>query len=226
MITYKSGPDDVKAYMAAPKEGGPFPALIVIHEWWGLNDQIKGVADVWASRGYVAVAPDLYRGKVTTDPKVAMELLNTLPESRATSDLVALFSFLRTNAAVKSMPVASIGFCMGGRLSLLLATAEPNLAACVVCYGRPETDQAKLAKIQAPVLGIYGGADKGIPQESLDGFTQQMNGLKKPIQIKVFPTAGHGFLNQNNPAYNAETAKEAWSVIEPFVSKALSPRSK
>jgi carboxymethylenebutenolidase len=221
MFQFKSGADQVDAYMATPKRVGAHPAIIIVHEWWGLNDQIKTVADAFATKGYVAVVPDLYRGKVTSDPKVAAELLNALPESRAVGDLAAIFKYMQNNGAVQSNPIGSIGFCMGGHLALMLASAEPRLSACVVCYGRPETETDKLKKIEAPVFGVYGGGDTGIPQKLIDTFSADMGKLGKKVDIKVIPGAGHGFLNWNNATFTMDGAKAVWPAIDSFFAKTL-----
>lgn len=221
MVEYPSGDTKVHGYLALPKGTGPFPAVIVIQEWWGLNDQIKSVADRLAAQGYVALAPDLYRGKVTDKPEMAMELMRALAESRGTADLQAAYAYLRAHAAVGAKPIGSVGFCMGGRYSLLLALAEPKLAAAVVCYGRPEQDGAKLRAIGAPVLGIYGGQDKGIPAEMVEGFASGMKAAGRSIQIKVFPEAGHGFMNPNNPTHRADDTAAAWTLIDAFFAKHL-----
>ena len=223
MFTYKGGADDVSAYMVKPSGAGAHPAIIVIHEWWGLNDQIKGVADLLASKGYIAVAPDLYRGKVTSDPKVAMDLMGALPDARAKQDLTSLFSYLQGNASVKSHPIGSIGFCMGGGLSLMLAAAEPDLGACVACYGRPISDPAQMRKVHAPILGIYGGADTGIPTTSVEAFKTEMTKLGKSVETKTYPGAGHGFMNPNNPTSNAEAAADAWTRIDAFFKAHMPP---
>ena len=221
MVKIKSGTDMLDAYLVAPKGAGTHPAVVVIQEWWGLNDQIKSVADTLAGKGYVALAPDLYRGKVSADPNVAMELMRSLPEPRASGDLAAAFAYLRAHASVGSKPIGSIGFCMGGGFSLKLALAEPKLAACVICYGRLESDPAKLKAINSPVLGIFGGTDQGIPQEMIEGFKTAMEGAGKRVEIKVYPEAGHGFLNPNNPGHRPEESKDAWSRIDAFFAKYL-----
>jgi len=223
MVSIKNGAESLAAYLSLPKGAGPHPAVIVIQEWWGLNDQIKSVADTFASKGYVALAPDLYQGKVTTDPAVAMELLRALPESRGLGDLSAAFAYLRALPAVGTRPIGSIGFCMGGGFSLGLAIQEPKLTACVVCYGRPVSDPEKIKTIAAPVLGIYGGQDKGIPQEMIDGFRKAMETAGKSIDIKVYPEAGHGFMNPNNPGHKATETGDAWTRIDAFFAKLLKP---
>lgn len=221
MVSFPGGEKTVSAYLAVPKGKGAHPGIVVIQEWWGLNDQIRGIADDFARKGYVALAPDLYHGKVTADPSVAVELLKALSETAATAELTAAVTYLGSRPSVADKPVGSIGFCMGGRLSLLLAMAEPKISACVVCYGRPETDSAKLASIKAPLLGLYGGADRGIPLEMVDNFKKAMEQAGKSIDVHVFPGAPHGFLNPINAGYSPRDEKEAWRLIDAFFAANL-----
>jgi len=224
LTTYASGDSRVGAYLVTPNAHGSHPGLIVIHEWWGLNDQIKGVADELSSKGYVTLAPDLYDGKATTDPAVAMELMRSLDQDRAARKLADAAAYLRSLPAVEKKPIGSIGFCMGGGLSLQLALLDPKLAACVICYGRLESDPAKLKAIGAPILGIFGGTDTGIPREMIDGFRKGLEADGKSVEIKIYPQAGHGFMNPNNPSHRPDDTKDAWTRINAFFAKSLPPK--
>jgi carboxymethylenebutenolidase len=188
-----------------------------------LNDQIKTVADELSRKGYVVMVPDLYEGKVTSDPNVAGELLKALSTDRALNELSATYAHLRSIPAVGSRPIGSIGFCMGGGLSLRLAMREPELNACVVCYGRPETDPAKLQPMNAHVLGIYGGKDTGIPTSLVEEFWKTMQSIGKSATIKTYPEAGHGFMNPDNPSHRPDDTKDAWSRIDAFFAERLKP---
>ena len=141
IVSYKSDGETVSGFLVTPEGKGPFPAIVMIHEWWGLNDQVKGEAKKLAKEGYVVLAVDLYRGKVTTDPDEAHELLRGLPEDRAVRDLLAAVSYLKTLPNVKKDKIGSIGWCMGGGYSLSLAVNSPDLASCVIYYGRLITDK-------------------------------------------------------------------------------------
>jgi carboxymethylenebutenolidase len=158
--------EQFRAYLVQPDSAGPHPALILIHEWWGLNDQIKGEARKFAVQGFVALAPDLYHGSVTGDPSMAHELMRGLPQDRAVRDLKAAFAFLAARADVNKEKIGSVGWCMGGGFSLQLAVNEPKLAACVVYYGAMPTSAEDIQKIQAPVLGNFGAEDRGINEPS------------------------------------------------------------
>jgi carboxymethylenebutenolidase len=224
MVTFPSGQDHVQGYLAAPSGKGPFPALILIHEWWGLNDQVKATADRLAKEGYVALAVDLYRGKSTADPEVAHQYMAGLPDDRAVRDLLAAFSHLQEQADVRRDRIGSIGWCMGGKFSAQLAVHEPKLAACAIYYGSVPTDPATLKKIQAPVIGFFGGNDKAITPEMADGFEQEMKKLGKKVSVTIYPGAGHAFANETGKNYDEAAAKDSWSRMMHFMQDHLGIR--
>jgi len=166
-VTYKSGNDTVTGYLASPNGVGKHPAVIVIHEWWGLNDWVKDQAQKFAAQGYMALAVDLYRGQVAKTPDEAHVLMRGLPDDRGLRDLQAAFAYLSSRPDVDATKIGSIGWCMGGGWSIKLAEDQPKLAAFVVNYGSLPTDKAIIAKINAPMLGNFGAEDKGIPPESV-----------------------------------------------------------
>jgi carboxymethylenebutenolidase len=221
-VSYKSGDETVNALLYTPPGKGPFPALVVIHEWWGLNDWVREEAAKLADQGYVALAIDLYRGKVATTPDEAHEIMRGVPQDRATRDLLAATSYLRSQKNVDPKRVGSIGWCMGGGYSLDLALNDPKLKAAVINYGHLATDDASLKKINASILGIFGGQDKGIPVADVNKFESQLKALGKMADIHVFPDAGHGFENPNNKqGYRADDAAQAWKLIVDFLAKYL-----
>src|SRR5271166_3433317 len=169
-VSYKSSDETVQALLYTPQGKGPFPALVVIHEWWGLNDWVKDQASKLADQGYAALAIDLYRGKVATTPDVAHEIMRGVPEDRAKRDLHAAFEFLASQPNVKKDRIGSIGWCMGGGYSLDVALQEPTLAATVINYGHLATDTEALKKINAPILGLFGGQDRGITPDDVKKF--------------------------------------------------------
>jgi carboxymethylenebutenolidase len=226
MITFKSGDVEVSGFLAEPEGPGPYPAIVVIQEWWGLTDWIKDNAKRLAGLGYVTLAPDLYHGKVAQTPQAATQLMKGLPRDRAVRDLKAAVSTLTEKANVKKDKIGSVGWCMGGGYSLDLALNDTEIKACVVCYGRPVTDAAKLKPLQATVLGIFGEEDRGIPPSTVQKFESALKEAGKKIAaMKLYP-AGHGFMRpgnpgQANPVYNEEAAKDAWKQIEAFFGKQL-----
>jgi carboxymethylenebutenolidase len=222
MVSYKSGADTVSGYLALPEGGGRHPAIIVIHEWWGLNDWVKEEAQKLAEQGYVALAVDLYRGHTASDPGEAHELSRGLPQDRGVRDLQAAFDYLASRRDVEKDHIGSIGWCMGGGYSIQLAIAEPRLAACVVNYGALPTDAASIAKIHAPILGNFGAEDRGITPTSVQAFEKAMKDAGKSVDAKIYDGAGHAFENPNNKAgYRPDTAKDSWARIVAFFHKTL-----
>jgi len=221
-VSYKSGTEMLNALLYTPQGKGPFPALVVIHEWWGLNDWVKEEASKLADQGYVALAIDLYRGKVATTPDEAHEIMRGVPDDRAGRDLLAATAFLASQKTVDAKRIGSIGWCMGGGYSLNLAVSDPRLKAAVINYGHLASDDATLKKINAAILGIFGGQDKGIPPADVRKFESQMKALGKTVDIHIFPDAGHAFENPNNKqGYRAEDAAEAWKLTTEFLAKYL-----
>jgi carboxymethylenebutenolidase len=222
MVSYKSGAETVRGYLALPGGGGRHPAIIVIHEWWGLNDWVKEEGQKLAEQGYVALAVDLYRGHTATDPGEAHELSRGLPQDRGVRDLQAAFDYLASRRDVEKNRIGSIGWCMGGGYSIQLAVAEPRLAACVVNYGALPTDAGSIAKIHAPILGNFGAEDRGIPPSSVQAFEKAMKDAGKSVDAKIYDGAGHAFQNPNNKGgYRPDATKDAWARIVAFFQKTL-----
>jgi carboxymethylenebutenolidase len=222
-VTFKSGGENASGFLATPEGKGPFPAVVVIQEWWGLNDWVKDQARALAKEGYVALAPDLFRGKVTASPEEAHQLMMGAPPDRVLRDLQAAYAFLQARSDVKKDRIGSIGWCFGGRYSLELATKEPTLAAAVVYYGAPPTDPAAIAAIKAPVLGNFGGDDKGPSPDQVRAFEAAMKKAGKSIDVKIYEGAPHAFANVNNPwkGYREAAAKDAWSRSIAFLAANL-----
>ena len=221
-VSYKSGDETVKAVVYTPDGKGPFPAIIVIHEWWGLNDWVKEQASKLAGEGYVTLAIDLYRGKVATTPEEAHEIMRGVPEDRAKRDLHAAFVYLQSRPDVKKNRIGAIGWCMGGGYSLDVALQEPTLAADVINYGHLATDPDELKKINAPILGLFGAQDRGISPDDVKKFGEALDKLGKKADITIYPDTGHGFQNPVNGAgYNAKDTADAWSKITAFFAQHL-----
>ena len=221
-VSYKSGDETVQALLYTPEGKGPFPGIVVIHEWWGLNDWVKEQASKLSDLGYVALAIDLYRGKVAATPDEAHELMRGLPEDRAKRDLHAAYEYLQSQSNVKKDRIASIGWCMGGGYSLDVALQEPTLRADVINYGHLATDTDSLKKINASILGIFGGKDRGIPVDDVKKFEQTLKQLGKKVEIVIYPDAGHAFENPNNKdGYRPDDAADAWKRTVKFLAENL-----
>jgi carboxymethylenebutenolidase len=223
-VSYPSGNETVQAMMYTPAGQGPFPALVVIHEWWGLDSWIKDQASKLADQGFLTLAVDLYRGKVAANPEEAHELSRGLPQDRAARDLGAAVAYLKTQKNVDPKRIGDIGWCMGGGHAFELAIQEPTLAAAVINYGHLATDPDSLKKVNPALLGIFGGKDRGIPVEDVKKFEQQMKGLGKTVEVVIYPEAGHAFENPNNKAgYRAQDAADAWKRTIAFLNQVLKP---
>jgi carboxymethylenebutenolidase len=199
------------------------PAVVMIHEWWGLNDNIKDMADELASEGYVVLAADLYNGEVATTPDKAMQLVGTVRENpeQAISNLQSAVQYLASLPNVNSSRIASLGWCFGGGQSLQLAlNSEQNpLAATVIYYGNLVNDTNELSKINWPVLGIFGDQDQSIPVESVNAFEQALNETGITNEIYIYPGVGHTFANPSGDNYAPAETVDAWEKTLAFLKK-------
>lgn len=223
-ISFPSLAGNAGGYLALPDKGGRQPALIVIQEWWGVNEWIMQETDRFAKAGYVALAVDLYRGKVATTPEMAHELMRGMPEDRAMADLQAAYKLLAARPDVDPERIGVIGWCMGGGYALNLALAEPKLASVVMNYGHLVSDPATIAKVHAPLLGNFGALDKGIPPEDVKAFDAALKSAGKSSDIRIYEGAGHGFMNPNNKdGYVKTAADDAQGRIDRFFARTLKP---
>jgi carboxymethylenebutenolidase len=213
--------DGLRGYVARPA-GVPRAGLVVIHEWWGLNENIREMANRLAAEGYLAFAVDLYGGTVAADPDKARELMSVAmgdPE-RTDAALRAAFRWLKDEGGVER--VGSIGWCFGGALSLRLAMMLPEeLDAAVIYYGRLVTEPARLVPLMMPILGIFGGQDRGIPLESVREFEAALQTLGKTADIVVYDDADHAFANPSGTRYEPEAAADAWRRTLEFFAEHL-----
>ena len=221
-VTFPSGDSTAQGLLYLPQGVGPHPAVIVIHEWWGLNDWIKQEAAGYAARGYVTLAVDLYRGKVAATPDLAHELMRGLPQDQGVRDLTSALAWLQSRKDVKSNRIGAVGWCMGGGFALQLAIASPSLRAVAINYGSLPTDKAALGQIHAAVLGNFGGQDRGIPPDAVHAFEAAMQSLGKPVDAKIYPLAGHAFENPNNASgFRPADAADALARIDGFFASTL-----
>lgn len=210
-----------RGYLARP-DGTPRAGLVVIHEWWGLNDNIREMSNRLAAAGYLALAVDLYEGDVAGEPGEARTLMQALmrDEDRAGRHLGAALRWLETEGGVDE--VGSIGWCLGGAMSLRLALQMPEeLDAAVIYYGRLVTDPAELAPLRMPILGIFGAQDRGIPVESVREFEMALQALGKTHEIVIYEDADHAFANPSGTRYQPEAAADAWRRTLAFLDQHL-----
>ena len=221
-VKYVSGKDTVGAYFSLPNGVGPFPALIIIHEWWGLNDWIRSNADAFANKGYAALAIDLYRGKSTKNSDEAHELMRGLSSDRVAQDLRAAYSFLQNNPKIDKNRIGVIGWCMGGGYALQATTILPKLKAAVMNYGSLISDPANIKKVGCPLLGIFGETDRGIPVMDVQNFEKTLKEARKESKIIIYRNVGHAFMNPNNKdGYNRDITEKAWRETFAFLEKHL-----
>jgi carboxymethylenebutenolidase len=191
--------------------------LLVIQEWWGLVPHIKNVADRFAAEGFVALAPDLYHGRATTSPDEAGKLMMALDIDQTEKDLRGAIEYLRAHPAVTSDKVGTVGFCMGGALSLYAATKNEQVGACVVFYGGHPKVNPPLENLRAPVLGLYAERDKSIPPATVRQLEARLKELGKSAEMHIYEGADHAFFNDERPAvYNREAAADAWQRTVSF----------
>ncbi len=214
----------VHGLLFEPAGHGRHPAIVVIHEWWGLDNWIKEQAQNLANEGYVALAVDLYDGKVTANPQVARQLDMGLNPQEATGNVIAAANYLAAQKNVNARRIGAVGWCMGGGYAALLAIHDPDLRAVAINYGELPQSRADLAQIHANVLGIFGGEDPVVTPKEVEAFDQTMQSLGKPIQVKTYPDAGHAFENPNNHGgYRAADAANAQARMRAFFARELQP---
>jgi carboxymethylenebutenolidase len=216
-------PGGSAAYLSIPEHGNaPFPGVVVIHEWWGLNANIQHWADRLAGLGFAALAVDLYGGTVATTPDEAMAAMKNVNETDARRILAAAVDFLAADPRIQAPRRGVIGWCFGGGWSLATALLEPNkINATVIYYGHLETDPAKLATIRSPILGFFGAEDQSIPVATVREFESALKKLGKPVEIKIYDGAGHAFANPSGGNYRPEAAKDAWQRTTAFLARHL-----
>ncbi len=216
----------VYGYFAVPADvAEPLPALILIHEWWGLNDNIRAMADRLAGEGYMVLAVDMYGGRVASSPADARQLMLEVVEEPdlANENIRAAHAFLETAGAPR---IGSLGWCFGGGWSLNTARLFPDeLDAAVIYYGRVTDDEEALRPVNVPILGLFGGEDTGIPVASVESFRDSLERLRKDYEIHIYPGAGHAFANPSGSNYDADAASDAWDKTLDFLARHLSAAS-
>ncbi len=214
-----------KAYLSLPANAtGPVPGIVVIHEWWGLNEHIEHWADRLAALGYAALAVDLYDGKTATTPDDAMRLMKSVDDKRAHAILSAAVDFLSTDPRIKAPRRAVIGWCFGGGWSLQTALDHPDLDAIVMYYGMPETDPKALAPIRGELLGIFANKDTFITPAIVDTFETALTQAGVRATIKRYD-ADHAFANPSGPHYDEPAAADAWQHVVEFLGRTLGGRT-
>jgi carboxymethylenebutenolidase len=220
------GPNGVtlSGYLATPRSSGPSPAVVMIHEWWGLNYDTTVLADALAKEGFVVLAADAFRGSVAQTSADARKQFTETPREQIAADLDAALDFLRSHPRVDADRVASMGFCFGGTQAMYMGTRNPELAGVVIFYGSgpiQEASQLGSMKDAGPVLGIYGKEDGGIPVDQVRKFEDAMEARGVENTITVYPGVGHAFV-KSNTYRNGGAAEQAWNQMVSFLKTTLS----
>lgn len=223
-VGWSNGSETVHGVLYLPAGQGAHPALVVIHEWWGLTDWVKDQAQDFARQGYVALAVDLYGGQVTNSPQTASQLMSGLSQQQGVATLTGAVAFLSHRRDVDPHRIGAIGWCMGGGFAAQLAIADPDLRAVVINYGELPTDRASLARIHAAVLGNFGGLDRGITPDDVHAFADSMHALGRNVDVKIYPDAPHAFQNPNNKnGYRPADTANAKERERKFLAQTLKP---
>jgi carboxymethylenebutenolidase len=222
-IPGQNGGPDVRAYVAAPPGDGPFPVVIMIHEFYGLNESILSKAEGLAEEGYLVVAPDTFRGATTQwIPRAIYQVITSNP-AEVRQDLDSVYAWIESLPGAASDRVGILGFCYGGRVSLNYSLHNNRLASTVIFYGSPETDPEVLRSLPAPVLGIFGGADRSIPVEEVQAFDAALDQAGIPNEITIYEGQPHAFMTDMESIRLGGVQGEAWAQMLAFLSRNLQP---
>lgn len=221
-VTFPAGGRSGQGYLALPEGQGPHRSVVVIQEWWGLDEHIRDVARRFAGAGFVALAPDLYHGEVAAEPDDARRLAMNLQLPEAAQEMAGAADYLAGRDDVAPKQVGAIGFCMGGSLALLLAARSPRVGAVASFYGGRPMAPEELRQIRAPVLAIFGERDEGIPPERHAALDSALNEVGVVHTIYVYPGAPHAFFNDSRThSYRPEAARDAWARALAWFEKYL-----
>ncbi len=212
----------IRAYVARPSGTGPFPVVIMVHEWWGLKADVVGKADALAKDGYIVVAPNLFRGNTTDWFPTAIWQVSNTPTTQIDGDLDAVLQWINNQPDANHNQIAIMGFCFGGGTALRYSVNTPAITATAVFYGSVITDPNELKKIQGPVLGIFGGADTMIPQTEVTAFDEGLTAAGIPHQVTTYAGEPHAFVKSMADINKGGNQQKAWNQLREFLAHAFS----
>lgn len=215
MVQFTSNGGTCDGYLAVP-ESGKGAGVVVLQEWWGLVDHIKDVCDRFAKAGFTALAPDLYHGDMTKSPDEAGKLMMALNIAETEKDMAGAIKYLLSREECTSNTVGTVGFCMGGQLSLYAASKNDDVGACVVYYGIHPEVHPDLDNLKAPVLGFFAENDSMVTPAHARQLEKELKDRGKQVEIHIYEGVDHAFFNDTNPGYNAEYANETWERMLKF----------
>ena len=220
-IEFQSDGSAARGYLAAEGGADSQPGLILVHEWWGLNEHVKDLARRFAEQGYVVLAPDLYDGAITKDAEEAGKLMQGLNQTKALEKLNGAVAYLQSLPSVDSESIGVTGFCMGGTFALLLAAHNKSVKASAPFYGDIPPDD-ELKNLSAPVLFIGAENDFWITKDKMDRLDEGLKKYGKEGEVKVYEGVGHAFFNDTRPeAYDKDAAEDAWRRVTSFFAEKL-----
>ena len=221
-INFPANGGEANGYLARPAEGGPFPGVVVIQEWGGLNPNICDIENRIAAEGYVALAPDLYHGQITAEPDEAEKIMMGLEESRALVDMNGAVAALQAREDVRSERIGVTGFCLGGGMSLLLAMHNPSVRAAAPFYGIPGEGMGAASQIEGAVMGFFAGRDEWVNAEAVGSIRAALEANGVRHELHMYEGSEHGFFNDTNAGvYDAEAAGDAWGRLVEFFGAEL-----
>jgi carboxymethylenebutenolidase len=219
------GSTSLVGYLARPQGAGPFPAVLMIHEWWGLTEDITRKADLLSRDGFVVLAVDAYRGRSASTVPGAIALVSSTPKERIAADVDAGWSYLESLPSVDPRRIGAVGFCFGGTQTMLLGIRNPDLRAAVIFYGSgPVTDPAKLGRLgdSGPVLGIFGDKDGSIPTSQALAFGEAMKSKGVDARLSIYANQGHAFVKYDT-LDQPGASRDAWREMRDFLVASLRP---
>jgi len=220
-VSFPSKNHQAQGYLVTPEGAGSFPAVVAIQEWWGIVPHMFDVARRFAEAGYICLIPDLYEGHTAEEPNEARKLAMALDRKKATAEISAAMQFLRESNNVNPKQIGLVGWCMGAALSLSTSALDDQVGATVCFYGRP-LEASDTANISAPILGLYGELDAGIPVSMVQDFEKELTVNKVEHQIHIYPDAHHAFFNDSRPeAFHPKVSEDAWQRTLAWFAKHL-----
>jgi carboxymethylenebutenolidase len=222
-VEFQANGGNAPGYLAAP-QSGKGPGVIVLQEWWGLDDNVRGIVDRFAEEGFVALAPDLYRGETTEQPSEAEQKMMAMNMDQAEKDMRGAVDYLTEHEAYDGSGIGSVGFCLGGGLAVWAATANDKVDAVVTYYYVMPHGKPDFSKVQAPVQGHFGTNDDFVPVEDAQALEKELNDAGADAKFEFYEGAGHAFANDHDRlgTYDEGKAKEAWRKTIDFLRRHLS----
>ncbi len=217
-VQFKVGGGTVRAFMVQEDMDVNRPGVVVVHEWWGLNEQMRGVAERVAEFGFVVIVPDLYRGRLPGDLGYAYDFMRDLDEEWVMQVLQGAIQHLRSMPGASRRPVGMLGFDMGGRLTLSAALRGLPVQTAISFYGDTRNNRDELESLDVPFLGIFARDDRATPPDAVEQFEGLLKELEKNAKIVVMPDVGRFFSNEDRPGYDPEATSGAWSLTKEFLA--------